>query len=218
MRLSDVIVPNLSLHSHTAEDGRKALHFHRVYMARWYVPVDNENSIVFGIRMFGQQIDPYGMGDKSRCGYNRTDFLGGQTGDRTRAQAQRLPGDWDVVTSQRAIARHAMEHPTKADVGVYMNRKILRQAVRGKNPHMAQDAIHARANAGKLDRVYTNNTMLDIPVQEGRDDDELVREICKKVLEIVAAGDAYEGKERDTFIRNAMKDYEQSFARAVAAA
>jgi phenylpropionate dioxygenase-like ring-hydroxylating dioxygenase large terminal subunit len=217
VRLNDVILPNLTLHPHTAEDGREARHFHRVYMARWYVPVDNENSIVFGIRMFGESIDPYGTGDKSKCGYNRTDFLDGQTGERPREVAQRMPGDWDVVTSQRAITRHAMENPTKEDVGVYMNRKNLRQAVRGENPHMEQAAIHARANTGLRNNIYTNNTILDIPLQEGRDDDELVREVCKKVLEIAAAGDAYDGAERDTFIQNALRDYEQSFTSAIAA-
>ena len=187
-------------------------------MVRWYVPVDNENSIVFGIRMFGESIDPYGAGKKEECGYDKTDFLDGQTGNRPREVSQRTPGDWDVVTSQRSIARHAMEHPTKEDAGVYMNRKNLREAVRRKNPHMEQALVHARANAGQRNRVYTNNTILDIPVQEGRDDEELVREACQKMLEIVIAGDAYEGAERDTFIRNAMKEYEQSYAKAVAAA
>lgn len=217
VRLNDVILPNLTLHPHTAEEGRESFHFHRVYMARWYVPVDNENSIVFGLRMFGESVDPYHTGDKSKCGYNKADFLEGQTGERPREIAQRMPGDWDVVTSQRSIARHAMENPTKEDVGVYMNRKNLRQAVRGENSHMAQSTIHARANADEQNNVYTNNTVLDIPVQDGRDDDELIREVCKKVLEIVAAGDAYEGAERDTFIHNALRDYEQSFANAAAA-
>ena len=128
-----------------------------------------------------------------------------------------MPGDWDAVTSQRAITRHAMENPTKEDVGVYMNRKNLRSAVRNENPHMEQAAIHARANTGLRNNVYTNNTILDIPLQEGRDDDELVREVCKKVLEIAVAGDAYDGAERDTFIQNALRDYEQSFASAAAA-
>ncbi|MGI9478777.1 MAG: hypothetical protein ACR2PI_18895 [Hyphomicrobiaceae bacterium] len=213
IRLQDVILPNLTLHPHAGEDGREARYFHRVYMARWYVPVDNENSIVFGIRMFGDSIDPYGSGDKSKCGYNKADFLDGQT-ERPLEIAQRLPGDWDAVTSQRAIARHAMENATKEDKGVYLNRRNLRLAVRDENPHMAQDAVHAQANAGEQVCNYTNNTIFDIPVQDGRDDEKLVREACKKVLEIVSAGDAYKGAERDAFIENALKDYEASYANA----
>ena len=57
---------------------------------------------------------------------------------------------------------------------------------------------------------------LDIPVREG-DDDALVREVCRKVLEVVTAGDAYEGAERDAFIDGALRDYERSFAAAEAA-
>ena len=37
------------------------------------------------------------------------------------------------------------------------------------------------------------------------------------MLEIAVAGDAYDGAERDTFIQNALRDYEQSFASAAAA-
>ena len=54
-------------------------------------------------------------------------------------------------------------------------------------------------------------------MQEGRDDDELVREVCKKVLEVVIAGDEYQGDERDTFICNALRDYEQSYSGVLAA-
>lgn len=217
VRLQDVILPNLTLHPHVSEEGKEARYFHRVYMARWYVPVDNENSIVFGLRMFGESIDPFGTGRKDKCGYDKTDFLDGQTGDRPYDVMQRAPGDWDVVSSQRRISRHAMENPTKEDRGVYLNRKNLRNAVRGDNPHMDQRVIHARANAGQRNLVYTNNTILNIPVQQGRDDEELVREACKKMLEIVVAGDAYEGEARDQFICDAMKDYEASYRNADAA-
>jgi hypothetical protein len=217
VRLNDVILPNITLHAYASEDGRDVRYFHRVFMSRWYVPVDNENTIIFGLRMFGPSIDPFNTGDMEKCGYDMADSLDGQTGNRPREVAQRMPGDWDVVTGQRRIAVHAMENPMREDVGVYMNRRNLRRAISGENPHAQPDAAHARANAGKRDYVYTNNTVLAIPVQEGRDVDELVREVCKKVLEICEAGDAYEGAERDTFIEGAMKAYEQSYASAAAA-
>lgn len=217
VRLNDVVLPNLTVHGHTNEAGVEARYFHRVYMVRWYVPVDNENSIVFGLRMFGESVDPYGTGDITKLGYDKTDFLDGQTSARPYEVAQRTPGDWDVVSSQRSIARHKMEHPTKEDVGVYMNRKNLRMAVRNENRSMDQAVIHANANAGRLENVYTQNTVLNIPIQADRDDDELCREVCKKVLEISVAGDEFEGKERDSFIQNALRDYELSFSRAVAA-
>ena len=106
---------------------------------------------------------------------------------------EKCPGDWDAVTSQRPIAVHAMENPTHEDRGVFMNRRNLRRAVRGENPDASPASVHAR------------------------DDEDLIREACKKVLEVCEAGDAYEGEERRLFIENALKDYERSFAMAAAA-
>ena len=100
----------------------------------------------------------------------------------------------------------------REEIGVFMNRRNLRRAIRGENPGAQPEIIHRRANAGQRDYVYTNNTILGSPVQEGCDDEDLVREVCKKVLEICEAGDAYEGEERDAFIENALKDYESSWA------
>jgi hypothetical protein len=111
-----------------------------------------------------------------------------------------------------------MEHPTKEYAGVYMFRKNLRQAMRHENPHIEQASVNACVNAGQQNCVYTNSPILDSPVQAGRDDVELVCDACKKMLEIVIAGDAYERAERDSFIHNAMKEHEQSYAKAVAAA
>ena len=217
VRQNDAVLPNITVHANTSEDGRDVRYFHRVHQTRWYVPVDNENSIVFGLKMFGPTVDPFDSGDKSKCGYDSADFLVGQTGNRPRSEAQRMPGDWDAVTSQRPIAVHAMENPTHEDRGVFLNRLNLRRAVRGENPDASPAAVHARANAGLRDRVYTNNTILEIPRQDGRDDEDLIREACKKVLEVCEAGDAYEGEERRLFIENALKDYERSFATAAAA-
>ena len=217
VRQNDVVLPNLTVHANTSEDARDIRYFHRVHQGRWYLPVDNENSIVFGLKMFGATVDPFDSGDKSMCGYDSADFLVGQTGNRPRLDAQREPGDWDAVISQRSIAVHAMENPTHEDRGVYLNRRNLRRAVRGESPDAVPAAVHARANAGLPERVYTNNTVFSIPVQEGRDDEELIREACNKVLEVCIAGDAYEGKERDAFIEKALKEYEQSYASAAAA-
>ena len=92
-------------------------------------------------------------------------------------------------------------------------------AIAARLPRTGRSGLrrHLAGTRGGLIIVYTNNTILDIPVQEGRDDEELVREACNKMLEIVVAGDAYEGEERDSFICDAIKDYELSYANADAA-
>ena len=217
VRMNELIIPNATWHANLYEDGRDTRYWHRVHMGRWYVPVDNENSVILGWRMFGKKIDPFDKGIRERCTYDNIDFLEGQVGNRPREVAQRMPGDWDALTSQRAIAVHELENPMRGDIGVYMNRKILRRALHGENPAAQPDALHARANAGLPEKTYTHNTVLAIPKREGAEDDKLILEAMHHLLEIIEEGDAYEGDERETFIRNRMQDYEQSFADAAAA-
>ena len=218
VRVNDVVLPNLTLHGNVFEDARDLRYFHRVWLARWYVPVDNENCNVIGWRMFGPSIEgPFEGGNKDRCGFDKVDFLEGQTGNRPYEVSQRAPGDWDVTVSQRSIAVHALENPMRGDIGVFVNRRNLRRAVRGENPNTEAAAIHASANAGEMLNTYTNNTVLAIPLQKSGDDDEFVREVCKKVIDIIIDGDRYRGEERNSHIQNALKDYEQSFASAAAA-
>lgn len=217
VRMNELIIPNATWHANLYEDGRDTRYWHRVHMARWYVPVDNENSLILGWRMFGKKIDPFDKGIRERCTYDDIDFLEGQVGNRPYEAGQRMPGDYEALTSQRPIAVHALENPMRGDIGVYMNRKILRRALIGENPAAQPEALHARANAGMPEKTYTHNTVLAIPKRKGAADDKLITEVMHGLLEIIQEGDAYEGEERESYIRNKMHDYEQSFSDAVAA-
>ena len=120
--------------------------FHRVHMSRWYVPVDDTHSIIYGWRMFGESIDPLHMGDESKVGWDDMDFLVGQVGDRpyeSPSARLRLGGHLQSAT----IAIHALEHPMASDIGVFLNRKLIRNALRGKNPAATPEAMHARATS-----------------------------------------------------------------------
>jgi hypothetical protein len=102
--------------------------------------------------------------------------LEGQVGDRSYEEGQRAPGDWEAISSQRPIAIHALEHPMASDIGVYMNRKLIRNALRGKNPAATPEAMHARANSGLPAHCYTQNTSLDIPRRASEaEDNEMLR-------------------------------------------
>jgi hypothetical protein len=180
-------------------------------MSRWYVPVDDTHSIIYGWRMFGESIDPLQKGDESKLGWDGMDFLEGQVGDRSYEEGQRAPGDWEAISSQRPIAIHALEHPMAGDIGVYMNRKLIRTALRGKNPAASPEAMHARANAGLPAHCYTQNTSLDIPRRASdTEDNELLRSLGRSVLRITADGDAFVGAERDAFIRGKLEELERS--------
>lgn len=217
-RMNELILPNATWHGYLFEDGQDRRYWHRVHMARWYVPVDNTNSLIIGWRMFGQNIDPLNRGQRDRCTYDNVDFLEGQVGNRPYDVGQRSPGDWEALTSQRVIAVHELENPMRGDIGVYMNRKILRQALNGSNPFTHAHALHARANAGLPEKTYTHNTILNIPkLRTTAEDEKFIKQIMHHLLAIIEEGDDFEEPERTAFIQSKMRDYEESFVGTAAA-
>ena len=201
MRIQDCIVPNMTEHAYLFENGSERRLCHRVHMSRWYVPVDDTHSIIFGWRMFGREIDPFQKGDEARLGWDNMDFLGGQVGDRGYEEGQRLPGDWEAITSQRPIAIHALENPMESDVGVYMFRKLLRSAVRGKNPSADPAKMHERAHRGLPQHCYTQNDVLAVPRREtDAEDREMIRKIGRRIVEATAEADRLTGVERQQFM------------------
>jgi phenylpropionate dioxygenase-like ring-hydroxylating dioxygenase large terminal subunit len=211
VRINDLIVPNITQHAYLFEDGSERRLFHRVHMSRWYVPVDDRNSIIYGWRMFGDGIDPLRKGDEAHVGWDDMDFLVGQVGNRGYEEGQRAPGDWEAIVSQRPIAIHALENPMTGDIGVYMNRKLIRNAIRGKNASATPEAMHARANQGLPEHCYTQNTILSIARRSGeREDSDLLRKLGRAVLAITAEADDLNGDERTAFVVARLEELERT--------
>jgi len=213
IRMNDLIVPNISQHASLFEDGSRRRLFHRVHMSRWYVPVDDTHSIILGWRMFGPEIDPLGKGDESNVGWDKMDFLGGQVGDRSYDEGRRLPGDWEVIVSQRPIAVHALEHPLESDVGVYLFRKLVREAIRGKNAGASPERMHQRARANKASYCYTQNNVLEIR-QRPRDEEDraVIRAVGRSVVDIMAQADGLDVDERRRFVEQRLAELERRAA------
>ena len=169
-------------------------------LTRWHVPVDDTHMIIFGWRHFNDEVDPGRVGRADDCGIDKIDFLEGQTGHRTYEVAQRAPGDWETLISQRPIAVHALEHPAKSDVGVYMCRKLLRQVAAGKVPP------YAAPQAGDTLPMYAGDTVLNIPKQTGVDDRELVKRFGQQVFVVMQEADALPSGARDAHVRKRLND------------
>ena len=214
IRINDLIVPNASQHASLFEDGSKRRIFHRVHMSRWYVPVEDRNSIIYGWRMFGPPIDEKGKGVESEVGWDKMDFLGGQVGDRPYEEARRLPGDWEVIVSQRPIAVHALENPLESDIGVYLFRKLLREAVRGTNPGASPTQMHAASRAGRTNYCYTQNTVLNIPVRsDPKEDAALIKQLGRSIVAIMSEADTMMDAERKDFVVKKIAELEAQSAR-----
>ncbi|MSP68286.1 MAG: aromatic ring-hydroxylating dioxygenase subunit alpha [Alphaproteobacteria bacterium] len=117
--------------------GDREIWFSRASITAWIVAVDDTHSILFGLRHYGAELDLAGKGDSTRCGIDTVDFVG-QTGNRSYAEAQAAPNDYEVLSSQGRIAVHARETLARSDVGVALIRKGVRQGIRrlksGKDP------------------------------------------------------------------------------------
>jgi hypothetical protein len=235
IRVQHQVLPNLSLHAYTSEDGKKKKLFSRFHMIRWTVPVDDQNAKMLGWRVMGPGIDTRGVGDKRMVGYECIDFLEGQVAMRRperfgqyklddlppipsdhRARAnykdcQYAPGDYEAIISQRPIAVHALENPTKFDAGPYMFRKLLRDAVRGANPRATaeQFAQWLRDNAG-APNSYCSGNVFDLPVGRTRDEEvTLRRHLAKQVVAILTEAEAVKGDARAAFVKQRMEVLQQ---------
>lgn len=237
LRIQHQVLPNLSLHAYTSEDGSQKKLFSRFHIVRWTVPVDDENSKMMGWRVMGPGIDTRGVGDKSMVGYETIDFLEGQvamrrperfgnykledmppipTNHRERHDykaAQYAPGDYEAIISQRPIAVHALENPTKFDAGLYAFRKMLRDAVRGTNPNASAKgfAQWLRDLNGEPNSYCTGN-VFNMPVAETSEQEVANRRrLAREAVAILTQADNLKGKERAAFVRERFEALEQSF-------
>jgi phenylpropionate dioxygenase-like ring-hydroxylating dioxygenase large terminal subunit len=236
IRVQHQVLPNLSLHAYTSEDGSKKKLFSRFHIVRWTVPVDDENSKMIGWRVMGPGIDTRGVGKKEWVGYESIDFLEGQVAmrrperfgeykledippippnHRERAhykETQYAPGDYEAIISQRPIAVHALEHPTKFDAGLYMFRKLLRDAVRGTNPAAGPtEFAQWLRSVGGAPNSYCSGNVFDLPLAENIKDEVAQRRMVSKgIVAILTEAEHLKGEERAVFVRARMEELEQS--------
>ena len=234
IRVNHQCLPNLSFHSYLFEDGTEKKYFTRLHMSRWTVPVDDTNSIMFGWRVIGANIDPRDIGKKHMVGFESMDFLEGQVGMRRPEReaygqgelppipkhhrerpcykdAQYAPGDYEAICSQRPIAVHALENPMKVDAGVYMFRKLLRDAVRGENPGASAAAWREWLQTSPINS-YCSGNVLEIPEAPTLEAEiERRRIAAQQVISATTESDALEGEERAAFMRQKLLDIQNDF-------
>jgi len=184
-------------------------YFGRCGLSRWITPIDDTNTMVIAWRHFRDGDDPRGLTDRSKVGYGTTDFYG-QGPDRSYEQRQRDPGDYDAWVSQGPVNIHARENLGFTDRGVAKVRRLLRNAIR---------AVAAGGRApqptdvyGGAIPTYGGDTMLRIPVQPGRDDGAVLKEISHAIADIYRSGDDLTGPARRDHIVARLKAYEADWS------
>ncbi len=192
------------------EEATESKYFGRVSLTRWVVPVDDTNSWIFGLRHFNDVVDPEHQGREEECGHDSVDFVG-QDGNRPYAERQRNPGDWDAQVSQRPIAVHDLEHRGSTDVGVAMLRRIVRETIRGEKTPVIPTGMAA---GNEVMYTYSHDTVLRVPARDDLDDEEVQREVGRRVMEAIKSGDAVSDAEaREAQIVECLKEIEAGASR-----
>jgi hypothetical protein len=206
VRTNHALLPNFLQIGPIFPRTNMSTYFARVGNTRWCVPIDNNQCALFGWRHFSDLVDPNGEGREELCGHNSIDLFG-QDGNRTYEQRQREPGDWEVLTGQRAIAVHSLEHLGIHDRGVTMLRRLLREAVRVEIPDAV--ARSQRGTGGPHINTFTQDAVLEIARPDDGDDRALLRDVGQKVFETVIESARYFGDERRAFMRERYQAMEQ---------
>ena len=132
VRSTDIMMPNIHSITSVFEDGRTLKDCAPPWITIWTVPEDDESSQQFVICHLADE-------DNTPLEARNRAMTVGQTPNRPYAERQRVPGDYDAMTSQGAIAPHSLEHLGTLDQGVVMFRRLLREGIRavraGKDPH-----------------------------------------------------------------------------------
>lgn len=132
VRSTDIMMPNIHSITSVFEDGRTLKDCSPPWITIWTVPEDDDASQQFVICHLRHD-------DATPTEVRNRVMTYGQTPNRPYAERQRVPGDYDAMTSQGAVARHSLEHLGTLDQGVTLFRRLLREGIRavqaGRDPH-----------------------------------------------------------------------------------
>lgn len=171
VRSTESILPNINQTGAIFEEADRQVIFQRSAILRWMVPVNDTVTRTIGWRFFSDQLDPHGRGDRRQVGRESIDFIGQTEEERSYAERQRQPGDYEAQVSQRSVARHSLEHHAGSDAGVIRLRHLLRKAIRaqsgGEGSRLPDNGAHGIA-------TYIQDTVCDWPAGSASEREMLV--------------------------------------------
>ena len=175
VRIVDTLMPNVSLIADDHQRADKGGVSQSPFTIIWAVPIDDYNTKRLYL-LLNDDRAPLRDGQRIRA------F--GQANDRSYAERQRHPGDYDAMTSQGPINIHGYENLATSDAGVRMFRECLREGIEavaaGGDPvGIVRDPAHRV-------RTRTQNTVLKVPAAPTPEGDE---EVLGRVGRDVAEGD-----------------------------
>jgi len=174
VRVCDFMPPNIHQFTREIEEAAEPKPASRPVIIRWAVPNDDTSTTNFELA----QVDPaWGLSDEqiARPGF-------GQADERSYAERQHQPADFDAQSSQRAIAVHALEHLASTDRGVIMLRRIVRDGIRVVARGGDPDGMHWPPD--KIIPTFTQDLVLRVPPAASPEADrKLLRATGRRVIQ-----------------------------------
>jgi nitrite reductase/ring-hydroxylating ferredoxin subunit len=172
VRVADFIPPNIHQFPPNADPMAQRSAINRPTATRWAVPIDDTHTMQIGFNRA-----PEGREVRLGAGF-------GQDGNRSYAERQRVPGDYDAqVSLHGGIARHGLEHLAATDRGVTMLRNMIRRGIRAVQN--GEDPALLIPQDDKIIPTYAHDQVVSgiPPAPTPEADRRLLREIGQKVVE-----------------------------------
>jgi phenylpropionate dioxygenase-like ring-hydroxylating dioxygenase large terminal subunit len=173
-RSTDVLMPNIHSITTVFENGRQRKMAAPPWLTLWTTPVDDENSINFTFFHLGENETL----EKRRSGqFNNF----GQTPNRPYEERQRVPGDYDAMTSQGPIARHSKENLGLGDTGVALFRRLLRRSIEAVQLDADPPCLYDLD--GAMTPTYGNDRIVPVTAVNGDPDDpRVLKQYAKHIV------------------------------------
>ncbi len=204
-RITDSILPNANQTGAIWEEAQAPKFMQRCSMLRWMVPVDNTTTRTIGWRFFSERLDPRGQDQPDLVGKESIDFIGQTAAERSYAESQRQPGDFEAQVSQRPIAIHALENRAASDAGVARLRHLLRERIRALAA--GEPPFHPHTGALPYVATYCQDTV-DRWHGAGVPDDDALRAQGRKVANAVLQSAQLPAAAREAYVRDAVRGLE----------
>ncbi len=199
VRTTDVILPNLNQTGAlwlSAEDEETWL---GAALTRWMRPIDDSHTQMIGWRYLNDELDREGNGDPALIGVGKIDFIGQTEDERPYAERQQVPGDYEAIAGQGAIAESARWNVNHGDRGVVMLRRLITENIEALENAEACTTIERAATVDEVLATYTRDSVMTI-AQRDDDETELRQTFGREVAALVfAAATRPLGSARDFF-------------------
>jgi len=171
IRVVDAFMANFGIIPPTDRSAEKENTTQLARVCAWVVPIDDFNLKRMYL-LFNDKREPL-----------RPDLYGrASVWERPYEEAQRAPGDNEMMTSQGPITKHNGENLTPTDYGVIALRQLVREGIRAVQEGRDPAGIHRDPDARI--RTRAQNTILRVPPAATPEEDEvLLKEIARKVAE-----------------------------------